>query len=124
MRGLVSEENLMLGSLGWKVTKGQDAGIAFQAYATPNNVSHGEELSFHGSSDGGEVSCKIQIYRMGWYAGTGARKLYQSPVVSVGSHGTWSKKTGWINVENITDKVVDFKLHVYEKIKREVKNLI
>ena len=30
----------------------------------------------------------------------------------------------WINVENITDKVVDFKLHVYEKIKREVKNLI
>ena len=30
----------------------------------------------------------------------------------------------WINIENITDKVVDFKLHVYEKIKREVKNLI
>ena len=30
----------------------------------------------------------------------------------------------WINVENITDKVVDFKLHVYEKIKNEVKNLI
>ena len=30
----------------------------------------------------------------------------------------------WINIENITDKVVDFKLHVYEKIKHEVKNLI
>ena len=30
----------------------------------------------------------------------------------------------WINIENITDIVVDFKLHVYEKIKREVKNLI
>ena len=30
----------------------------------------------------------------------------------------------WINIANITDKVVDFKLHVYEKIKQELKNLI
>ena len=30
----------------------------------------------------------------------------------------------WINVENITDKVVDFKLHVYRKIQNELKNLI
>tara|TARA_B100000214_G_C23643288_1_gene479440 strand:- start:44 stop:517 length:474 start_codon:yes stop_codon:yes gene_type:complete len=30
----------------------------------------------------------------------------------------------WINYENITDKVVEFKLHVYEKIKKELKKLI
>ena len=30
----------------------------------------------------------------------------------------------WVNIENITDKVVDFKFHVYEKIKLELKNLI
>ena len=30
----------------------------------------------------------------------------------------------WINIENITDKVVDFKLHVYEKIKEELKTII
>jgi len=30
----------------------------------------------------------------------------------------------WINFENITDKVVEFKLHVYEKIKKELKKLI
>ena len=30
----------------------------------------------------------------------------------------------WINIQNITDKVVDFKLHVYEKIKIELKKLI
>ena len=30
----------------------------------------------------------------------------------------------WINIENITDKVVDFKLHVYEKIKNELNALI
>ena len=29
----------------------------------------------------------------------------------------------WVNIENITDKVVDFKLHVYEKIKRDLMNL-
>ena len=30
----------------------------------------------------------------------------------------------WIEIENITEKVVDFKLHVYEKIKFELKNSI
>ena len=30
----------------------------------------------------------------------------------------------WINFENITDKVVEFKLHVYEKIKKELKKLV
>tara|TARA_B100000686_G_scaffold128389_1_gene135578 strand:+ start:1169 stop:1642 length:474 start_codon:yes stop_codon:yes gene_type:complete len=30
----------------------------------------------------------------------------------------------WIDIENITDKIVDFKLHVYEKIKEELKKLI
>ncbi len=30
----------------------------------------------------------------------------------------------WIDIENITDKIVDFKLHVYQKIKEELKNLI
>ena len=29
----------------------------------------------------------------------------------------------WVNIENITDIVVDFKLHVYEKIKRVLLNL-
>ena len=30
----------------------------------------------------------------------------------------------WIDIKNITDKVVDFKLHVYEKIKEELKKLV
>ena len=30
----------------------------------------------------------------------------------------------WIDIENITDKIVDFKLHVYQKIKEELKKLI
>tara|TARA_Y100000590_G_scaffold349962_1_gene401666 strand:+ start:923 stop:1396 length:474 start_codon:yes stop_codon:yes gene_type:complete len=30
----------------------------------------------------------------------------------------------WIDIENITEKVVDFKAHVYEKIKEELKKLI
>ena len=29
----------------------------------------------------------------------------------------------WTDIESITEKVVDFKLHVYEKIKKELKNL-
>ena len=30
----------------------------------------------------------------------------------------------WINIQNITDKVVNFKIHVYEKIKIELKKLV
>jgi len=30
----------------------------------------------------------------------------------------------WIEVDSITEKVVDFKLHVYEQIKKELKDLI
>ena len=30
----------------------------------------------------------------------------------------------WINLENITDLVVDFKLHVYENVKKKVKEII
>tara|TARA_B100000401_G_C52782586_1_gene709032 strand:+ start:633 stop:1106 length:474 start_codon:yes stop_codon:yes gene_type:complete len=30
----------------------------------------------------------------------------------------------WIDIEDITTKVVDFKLHVYKKIQHELKNLI
>jgi putative (di)nucleoside polyphosphate hydrolase len=30
----------------------------------------------------------------------------------------------WINLENITDLVVDFKLHVYENIKKKVKEIV
>tara|TARA_B110000259_G_scaffold139125_1_gene156681 strand:+ start:209 stop:376 length:168 start_codon:yes stop_codon:yes gene_type:complete len=30
----------------------------------------------------------------------------------------------WVNLEDITDLVVDFKLHVYEDIKKKVKKII
>jgi putative (di)nucleoside polyphosphate hydrolase len=30
----------------------------------------------------------------------------------------------WINLENITDQVVDFKLHLYEDVKKKVKEII
>ena len=30
----------------------------------------------------------------------------------------------WINLENITDHVVDFKLHVYEDVKKRVKEIL
>ena len=30
----------------------------------------------------------------------------------------------WIDIDKITEKVVDFKLHVYEKIKTELEDLV
>ena len=30
----------------------------------------------------------------------------------------------WIELDNLTDNVVDFKLHVYESIKKEIKKII
>ena len=30
----------------------------------------------------------------------------------------------WVNIENLTDEIVDFKIHVYKKIQEELKKLI
>ena len=30
----------------------------------------------------------------------------------------------WVNIENLTDKIVDFKIHVYKKIQEELKKII
>ena len=30
----------------------------------------------------------------------------------------------WVNIENLTDEIVDFKIHVYKKIQEELKNII
>ena len=30
----------------------------------------------------------------------------------------------WVNIENLTDQIVDFKIHVYKKIQKELKNIV
>ena len=30
----------------------------------------------------------------------------------------------WVNIENLTDEIVDFKIHVYKKIQEELKKII
>ena len=30
----------------------------------------------------------------------------------------------WVSIENLTDEIVDFKIHVYKKIQEELKNII
>ena len=30
----------------------------------------------------------------------------------------------WVNIENLTDQIVDFKIHVYKKIQKELQNII
>ena len=30
----------------------------------------------------------------------------------------------WVNVENLTDQIVEFKIHVYKKIQKELQNII
>jgi len=52
------------------------------------------------------------------------RFLGQDSEINIKTKNPEFYKWKWINLENITDLVVDFKLHVYENIKKKVKEII
>ena len=52
------------------------------------------------------------------------RFLGQDSEINIKTKNPEFYKWKWIDLENITDLVVDFKLHVYENVKKKVKEII
>ena len=55
----------------WEVTGAGDPSI--QGFSTPFSVNHGESVHFKIKTDSNQY--RIDIYRIGWYQGNGARKM-------------------------------------------------
>jgi hypothetical protein len=64
-------ENLLPGSTGWQISGSGDASI--QGFATDISVNAGQTVSFKVKTTASNY--RLDIYRMGYYGGAGARKV-------------------------------------------------
>jgi len=73
-------ENRHVGSDRWRDGLEQDDIIIrpIEGYASATSVNLGESIDFHVTVDA-ETEFTIEIYRIGWYGGTGARHMLTSP---------------------------------------------
>ncbi len=70
---LLADENARPGDSGWAIDdEGSDA--AFGAYARPLSVRAGDRVDVMAAA-GSPQTVTWAVYRLGWYAGTGGRKL-------------------------------------------------
>src|ERR1035437_65267 len=79
----IAQENLLAGALGWDLpgadgtpTSGDQT---IQGFATDISVNKGDTVHFKINTD--SASYGIDIYRLGYYGGAGARKLTATPIV-------------------------------------------
>ncbi|WP_222105997.1 N,N-dimethylformamidase beta subunit family domain-containing protein [Catellatospora sichuanensis] len=76
-----ARENMNRGSSGWRLGKaGRDADpklLQVSGYASATSVNLGESITFHVSVSAEETHV-VEIYRLGWYGGEGARKVAES----------------------------------------------
>jgi len=94
MKLSLKQENEMLGSFGWQVPQDMEAGDRILGYTSRSVLHSGATLQVHAASStfGGE-DCKIRVFRLGWYGGTGARQVAMSEVIHVGFQNFWNKQS-------------------------------
>ncbi|MCC2640750.1 MAG: uncharacterized protein K0S45_1163 [Nitrospira sp.] len=76
----IQRENARLGTQEWRLTK-PALHREIEGYASQTSINRGEPISFFVHT--AAPSYSIEIYRMGWYAGLGAR-LISGPVIRPG----------------------------------------
>lgn len=72
-------ENLNTGSSDWRIGRGQhrtadDVGLQVKGYASATRVGAGQEITFFASVQPAQA-LKFDIYRLGWYGGSGGRLM-------------------------------------------------
>jgi hypothetical protein len=83
----IEVENQNEGTMSWHNTSASlnvhRRSVDVEGYCSKNSVMAGETLAFHVSSTTPFV---IDLYRMGFYGGAGARHMHQTEVISTGKH--------------------------------------
>jgi N,N-dimethylformamidase beta subunit-like, C-terminal len=70
---VVQRENLLAGSAGWTTPPARRASTQIQAYLSATSVRPGRVLTIYVSVLRDQTKYTIDIYRLGWYGGQGAR---------------------------------------------------
>lgn len=76
---VITRENAHPGTQAWQISAGDEAVTQIQAYTSATSVSPGDKLTFYVSTEKEGDPFTIDVYRLGWYDGNGAR-LMTSPV--------------------------------------------
>lgn len=86
-------ENAHPGTTSWKIPEGKAASTEIQAYAGATSVLPGEKLSFYVSTQKANTPYSIDIYRLGWYGGSGGRLMSSQPNQIARTQGYYDPNT-------------------------------
>ncbi|MDP9825885.1 N,N-dimethylformamidase beta subunit family domain-containing protein [Kineosporia succinea] len=98
--GTVGEENALPGTREWRITAAQGRASGLAAYAGATTASPGDKVPLFLK---GEGPVQATAYRLGWYAGAGARQVQQAvyqATPQTGAPASWTSTatvdtTGW-----------------------------
>ncbi len=68
-------ENTQHGTTRWRIPGRDEATVQIQAYASATSIFPGQRLTFYASTQTNNAVYSIEIYRLGWYGGTGGRLM-------------------------------------------------
>lgn len=80
---VIIAENRRLGTTKWMTKFGGFISNEIQAYAGATSVAPGDQLSFYVSVEDAGTPYHVDVYRLGWYSGTGAREVYGASKIGV-----------------------------------------
>src|SRR5579885_1712547 len=105
MSNPIVAENQNTGTTSWLIT--QPAGVHIQGYVNATSVASGGSLTFYVSCDGSTYS--INVYRIGYYGGAGARLMTSITGLSAQSQGYYngSASDGNGTLTNCPTAVID-----------------
>ncbi len=96
----IRRENALPGTAGWRLPRASPGAI--EGYASGVSFLPGSKLDLHVSTTP-SAHYRVEIYRIGWYAGTGARRVACAPGCATAEPGTarpvppFDPSTGYLN---------------------------
>lgn len=87
---VIARENTQRGAGDWIIPAGKGDSSAIQAYAGAASVLPGQRLSFYVSTMKPGTPYTLNVYRLGWYGGVGARLLFSRAHLSGNAQGYYN----------------------------------
>jgi hypothetical protein len=105
----IQRENALPGAVDWRLPRAAKGAV--EGYASQVSVAPGEVLDLHVAT-APAARYRVEVYRIGWYGGSGARRLACLPSCATDEAGTarpvpaFDPSTGYLNAGwPVTDRV-------------------
>ncbi len=108
----IVRENALPGTSSWRIPAGRESVTQIQAYASSTYVLPGKSLSFYVSTQHDGTHYWIDIYRLGWYGGSGGRLVTSVGELVGQDQGYYDTSTR--HLMNCTSCVIDSKTGMVE----------